>query len=132
MIIEYEGTSYEFDFEDVTVKQAMKIEKHLGSTLTQWGDRLKKGSDWAALQVLGWLILFDGKGAIDDTDFKLVKLGKAFELAVLSEVEAEAAAQAAERPTVAGPSSRRGGARRRTRPTSRESRSRGHATSSRV
>src|SRR5258708_29435798 len=53
MIIEYEGERYEFDFNDITVKQAMKIEKHTGLKLTDWGDRLGPGGDKLSPQALG-------------------------------------------------------------------------------
>src|SRR5258708_27783964 len=73
MIIEYEGEGYEFDFDDITVKQAMKIEKHTGVKLTDWGDRLEAGGDMLSLQALGWLVLFCGAGAVHDAQFKLLK-----------------------------------------------------------
>src|SRR5258708_7834369 len=104
MIIEYEGERYEFDFDDITVKQAMKIEKHTGVKLTDWGDRLEAGGDMLSLQALGWLVLFGGAGAVDDADFKLVKLGNAFAAAITAQAAAEKAA-AGPVPTVAVPAS---------------------------
>src|SRR5258708_23308659 len=92
MIIEYEGERYEFDFDDITVKQAMKIEKHTGVKLTDWGDRLEAGGDMLSLQALGWLVLFGGAGAVDDADFKLVKLGNAFAAAIPPQAAAGKAA----------------------------------------
>src|SRR5258708_1209887 len=71
MIIEYEGERYEFDFDDITVKQAMKIEKHTGVKLTDWGDRLEAGGDMLSLQALGWLRLFGRGGAVGHAEFKL-------------------------------------------------------------
>ncbi len=106
MIVEYEGGRYDFEFEDITVKQAMKIEKHTGSSLTQWGDRLEQGNDFIALQALGWLILFEGKGAVDDADFKVTRFGNAFIKAMTELAEQRKAAEAsAPVPTVAVPAS---------------------------
>lgn len=99
MIIEYEGQQYEFDFDDITVKQAIKVEKHTGLKLTEWGDALSKGADLTAMQALGWLVLHGGRDIpIEDCDFKIVKLGEAFTAAAEKEAEAEKAAAEA-RPT---------------------------------
>lgn len=103
MIIEYEGKRYEFDFDDVTVKQAIKIEKHTGLTLSEWGKDLEAGSSAVAIQALGWLVLHDGRDIpIDDCDFKMVKLGEAFAKAAEEEAaeEARRIAEEAAGPTV--------------------------------
>src|SRR5258708_11038875 len=102
MIIEYEGERYEVDFDDITVKQAMKVEKHTGVKLTDWGDRLEAGGDMLSLQALGWLVLFCRAGAVDEADFKLVKLGNAFAAASTPQAAAEQPA-AGPVPTVAVP-----------------------------
>ena len=100
MIIEYEGQRYEFDFDDITVKQAIKIEKHTGKTLSEWGADLGTQSA-ASVQALGWLILHGGRDIpIEDCDFKIVKLGEAFANAAEDEAAAEKARQDAE---AAGP-----------------------------
>jgi len=104
VIIEYDGGRYEFEFDDITVKQAMKIEKHTGVKLTDWGDQLAEGGNLLALQALGWLVLFEGKGAVDDADFKMVPLGHAFMKALTAQAEAEKAADGPV-PTVAVPAS---------------------------
>src|SRR6266702_7001120 len=113
MRITYEGKDYDFDFDGITVKQAIKIEKHMGCTLAEWGKRLApededagedaaenaSGVDMQAMQALGWLILFDGKGIpVEDADFKIVSLGEALNAALAAEQAAEAEAEAA-RPT---------------------------------
>lgn len=86
MIINYDGGQYPFDMDDITVKQALKIEKFMGCSFTEWGKRLTAGEDMAARQVLGWLILHpDGGTAIEDTDFKLVPLGNALDAAFAAE-----------------------------------------------
>ena len=98
MIIEYEGKSYTFDMAEVTVKQAIKIEKHTGMAFTDWGEAVAKGADLKAVQAIGWLVLHEGRDVpIEDCDFKLMKLGEAFAAAAAKE---EAAAKAAEDPTV--------------------------------
>lgn len=92
MIIEYEGQRYPFDMDDITVKQALKIEQYMGCSFAEWGKKLQAGEDMRARQVLGWLILARGDlgTPIDDTDFKLVKLGEALDAAFAAE-EAKAA-----------------------------------------
>jgi hypothetical protein len=95
VIIEYDGERYLFDFDEITVKQAMKIEKHTGVKLTDWGDQLEKGDSMLALQALGWLVLFEGKGAVDDADFKLTAFGNAFGAALATTAEQQKAAEAA-------------------------------------
>ena len=104
MIIEYEGRRCEFEFDDITVKQAMKIERHTGLKLTEWGDALaaEQGMNLLALQALGWLVLSGGEGAVEDTDFKLAKLGAAFAAAMTAAGEQAADAPV---PTVAVPAS---------------------------
>jgi len=104
VIIEYEGERYEFEFDDITVKQAIKIEKHTGVKLTDWGEQLAAGNDWLALQALGWLVLFAGKGAVDDADFKVGPLASAFATAINDQAEKAAAADAPV-PTAAVPAS---------------------------
>ena len=95
MIIDYEGRSYEFDLEDLTVKQAIRIEKHIGGPLEQFEKGIGSG-DLTAYQALGWLILHGGDDTpIADVDFKIAKLSKAFEAAAKAEAEAAKAAEAA-------------------------------------
>lgn len=95
MIIHYEGTAYEFDLDDLTVKQALKIEKHMGGPLADFEKGIGEGN-LTAYQALGWLILCGGdQTPIADVDFKIAKLSKAFEAAALAEAaKAEAAAAA--------------------------------------
>ena len=99
MIIDYDGHKYTFDMDDITVKQGLKVEKFMGCSFTEWGKRLQAG-DLQARQALGWLILHpDGDVAIEDTDFKMVKLGAALDAAYAA--EAEAAGEGEPVPTVA-------------------------------
>jgi hypothetical protein len=99
--ITYEGEQYDFDFDEIGIKQAIKIEKHVGMPLSEWGEKLSSGGDLLAVQALGWLILFGGKGVpVDDADFKVVKFGEAFQAAQAAE-QAEDAATASG-PTVPG------------------------------
>jgi hypothetical protein len=104
LIIDYDGKQYQFSLDDVTIRQAMAIEKFMGCPFAEWGKRLQKGDDLPARQALGWLILHpDGKTPIGDTDFKLVALGAALEAAFAAE---EAAAGEPERPTAAASNGR--------------------------
>ena len=96
MKIAYEGKDYDFDFDRIRVKQAIKIEKHTGVQLTEWGEMLEQGASMLALQSLGWLILCDGKGAVDDADFEVAAFGEAFTAAMTAEAEAAAAIAAKE------------------------------------
>lgn len=90
MIIDYEGQQYPFDMDDVTVKQALKIEAFMGCSFAEWGKRLQDGQDLRARQVVGWLILHpDGGVPIEDTDFKMVALGKAIDAAAAAEAAPE-------------------------------------------
>jgi hypothetical protein len=91
VIINYDGQQYPFDMDDITVKQALKIEKFMGCSFAEWGKRLQAGDDLPARQALGWLILHpDGAVPVGDTDFKLVALGNALDEAFQAEApEAE-------------------------------------------
>lgn len=89
MIITYEGQQYSFDLDDITVRQALKIEKFMGCPFAEWGKRLQAGEDLRARQALGWLILHpDGGVPIEDTDFKIVRLGEALNAAFAEEAKA--------------------------------------------
>lgn len=101
MIISYDGRDYPFDMDDVSIRQALAIEKFMGCSFDEWGKRLQAG-DVQSRQALGWLILHpDSRGplpelvqAITDTDFKMVALGKALEAAYEAETEAAAGTEA--------------------------------------
>jgi hypothetical protein len=99
VIIEYEGQRYPFDFEDITVKQAIKMEKYTGMSFGEWGKAVAEGNSLAAVQAVGWLVLHGGDldMPIGDCDFKLARLSSAIKAANDAEVAAEkAAADAAE------------------------------------
>ena len=88
MIIEYEGGSYDFDLDDLTVKQALKIEKHIDGPMIEFEKGMLTGSA-ACYQALGWLILHGGdQTPIANVDFKYKKLMSAFEAAAEKEAEA--------------------------------------------
>lgn len=111
MIIDYDGQQYPFAMDDVTVKQAIAIEKYMGCPFAEWGKRLEAGGDLPSLQALGWLILRQGAAdvLIEDTDFKIGRLGEALMKAAAA--EAPAPAQEAEAvPTVAAGSNGHGAA----------------------
>ena len=91
MIINYDGQKYPFDFDDVSVKQGIKIEKFMGCPFDDWGKKLQAG-DLRARQVLGWMILHGGDLTVpvEDTDFKMVALSAALDAAFEAEAPAEA------------------------------------------
>jgi hypothetical protein len=101
VIIEYEGQRYEFDFDKIRLKQGIKIEKHTGMDLSEWGRALSpeegKSPSLIAMQALGWLILYGGRDdvPVDDCDFEIVKLGEAFTKAAEEEAAREKAAEEA-------------------------------------
>ena len=101
MIIKYDGAEYPFDFDDIGVKQGIKIEKFMGCSFEEWGKKLQAG-DLQARQALGWVILHGGDLAtpIEDTDFKMVKLGNALNEAFAAET-AKAEEEAGPVPTAA-------------------------------
>ena len=91
MRIEYEGESYDFDLDDLTVKQALKIEKHIGGPMMDFEKGMITGSA-VCYQAMGWLIFHHGDSTpIADVDFKFGKLAKGFEAAMAAEREAQAA-----------------------------------------
>jgi hypothetical protein len=94
--ITYEGQVYDLDMDEIDVKQASKIEQHVGGTLTEWEEGMGKASV-RCLQALGWLIFTGGDLSADiaDTNFKVMKLGKA--VAAAQQAEADEP-----RPTAAG------------------------------
>jgi hypothetical protein len=94
--ITYEGTVYDFDLDDLSVKQAQKIEKHIGGTLADWEAGLGRASA-DCLQAVAWLIFTGGdKTPIADVDFKIMKLAKAMD-------EAQAVEEAERMPGDTGP-----------------------------
>jgi hypothetical protein len=102
LIIEYEGSTYDFDLDDLTVKQALKIEKHIGGPMIEFEKGMATGSA-VCYQVLGWLIFHGGDSTpIADVDFKFGKLAKAFEVAAAADAAAEAAKAEAEGPGPTG------------------------------
>ena len=96
MIIDYEGREYPFDLEDLTIKQALKIEKHIGGTMGDFTAGLTDTIRADCYQALGWLIFHGGdQTPIADVDFKFGKLSRAFMVAAGKEAAEEAAAKAA-------------------------------------
>ena len=94
MIIDYEGQQYPFDMDDMDIKQALKIEKHIGGTVGDFTEGLMANIRADCYQALGWLI-FHGGGAtpIADVNFKFGKLSKAFMEAADREAAAEEAGE---------------------------------------
>jgi hypothetical protein len=96
VIISYKGTSYTYDPESVTVKQAMMLEAHTGASFEKWGDDLST-ANLKALQAFGWLILTGGDldKPIADTDFVIAALADAVSAGQAAEKAAEDAKAAA-------------------------------------
>lgn len=119
MIITYEGQRYEFDFDKIGVRAAIKIEKHTGLTMSQWGRALSpeegRDADLMAVQALGWLVLHGGRDIpVEDCDFQLGAFAEAFgrgaEEEEAARKAADEAADAAAGPTLpAAPPSGNGG-----------------------
>jgi len=102
VIIDYEGRSYLFEFDDIGVKQGIAIEKHTGLPFAEWGAAIAKGGNMLALQALGWVILNGGDLTIPigDVDFKMGKFGAALDKALSAEADAaKAAEETGPRPT---------------------------------
>ncbi len=96
MKVDYEGTEYELDFDEVTVKQAKAVKNSTGLTLQGLEDGLSSG-DPDALRALFWLMQVTSgiKSNIEEVDFKLVKFSKAVQVAVEKQVADEEAEEAA-------------------------------------
>jgi hypothetical protein len=105
VIIVYKGTSYTYDPESVTVKQAMMLEAHTGTSFEKWGDDIST-ANLKALQAFGWLILTSGDLAtpIAETDFVISAMADAVGAAQAAEKAAEDA-KAAAMPGPTGPTS---------------------------
>jgi hypothetical protein len=113
--ITYEGTVYDLDMDDIDVKQAQKIEKHIGGTMGEWEEGMARASA-DCLQALGWLVFTGGDSTpIAEVNFKLMRLGKALSEAQAAEAEAEAGPTAAGSPpgdgSTSGRSARSSGSR---------------------
>jgi hypothetical protein len=101
LIIDYEGKQYPFDMDDMDIKQALKIEKHIGGTMSDFTDGLLESVRADCYQALGWLIFHHGdQTPIADVNFKFGKLSWAFGEAAEKEAKAEAAAGELPDPTV--------------------------------
>jgi hypothetical protein len=93
LIVNYEGTEYSYDAEDLDVEQALKIEKHIDGPMLDYEKGLVVGSA-KCMQALGWLILHGGDRdfPIANVNFKFKKLSDAFMAATEKEAAAEAEA----------------------------------------
>lgn len=106
MKIEYDGQVYDYDYENLLVSRALKIEEHIGGTLADYEEGLSNGRA-VCFQALGWLLFHDGnpKTPIGSVEFPVVKLAMAYLAArkvLLDQVAAEleeAAALAESDPT---------------------------------
>lgn len=93
---EYDGRSWAYDDEDLTVLQGIAVEEHIKGTLMDWDDGLASGRT-VCYQALGWLVFHDASSdvPIASVDFPLTKLSAAWLTARLEAIKAaQAAAQA--------------------------------------
>jgi hypothetical protein len=95
MKVEYEGSVYDMDLEEITVRQAKVIKTKCGLSLKGLEDSLQEG-DADGLRALFWLML-ENSGEhvdIDSVDFKIVKFANAVQAASKAEAEARRAVPA--------------------------------------
>jgi hypothetical protein len=78
MEVVYEDTTYDLDFDEITVSQAKVIKTSCGMTLKALETGLADG-DADAMRALFWLMVVNSgeKANIDTIDFKIVKFSKA-------------------------------------------------------
>jgi hypothetical protein len=103
MDVEYEGNSYTFDLDEITVQQAMVIKAQCGLTLSTMQKAIGEG-DPDGLRAMFWLMMVQsGRQAdIARVDFKILKFAQAIreageqqEKTMADEARAAAAAERA-------------------------------------
>jgi|SRR5882724_1643423 len=97
---EYDGKSWSYDDEDLTVLQGIAVEEHIKGNLADFDDGLGAGRT-VCIQALGWLVFHGGSPdvPIASVDFPVVRLSAAWleaRLAVIAEARAAAEAAKAE------------------------------------
>ena len=94
MKIEYDGGTYQFDDQDITLKQAMVVQLHTGLSISAWQDALNvedgrdPGPEWLkSVQCLYWLVMAqnDITVPIADADFKVARFLSAYAEAAKAE-----------------------------------------------
>lgn len=100
MLIKFDDREYEFDAEEIDVRQAMVIKVKTGYSLLQWQAALEQ-ADVDAIKGLYWLMLSQNGITvdIDQVNFKLIKFANAFKEAAKAEREADDANPTVESPT---------------------------------
>ena len=98
MKIEYDGQVYEFDDQDITLKQAMVVQLHTGLSIAAWQNALNvedghdPGPEWLkSVQCLYWLVMAqnDVTVPIADADFKVARFLAAYGGAAAAEADAK-------------------------------------------
>jgi hypothetical protein len=91
MLVDYDGTEYDFDVENITLKQAKAIKDSCGLTLHGLEVGIEEG-DPDALRAMFWLMQVSSgvKTSLEDVDFKIVKFSKAIDEAVRKQQAADA------------------------------------------
>lgn len=97
---EYDGRSWSYDDDDITVLQGIAVEEHIKGNMMDYDDGLASGRS-VCYQALGWLIFHDASPDVEigSVDFPLTKLSAAWleaRLAVIGEAQAAAEAAKAE------------------------------------
>lgn len=79
MIVRFDDRDYDFDIDDIDVRQAMVIKVKTGFNLLEWQAALEQ-ADVDAIKALYWLMLSQNGIAsdIDQVNFKILKFTKAF------------------------------------------------------
>lgn len=90
MIINFEGNEYEYDFDEIDVKQATTIFKKYGLTPLGMQQGLTDTNP-DALRAVYWTMLAQNgeTRSIDNLNFKVIKFGKALDAALMEEKRAE-------------------------------------------
>src|SRR5882724_11508755 len=72
---EYDGKSWSYDDEDLTVLQGIAVEEHIKGNLADFDDGLGAGRT-VCIQALGWLVFHGGSPdvPIASVDFPVVRL----------------------------------------------------------
>jgi phage tail tube protein FII len=90
MIIDYDGSEYEFELEDITLPQATRIFKAYNMSLLELEVGMQMGNP-NALRAAYWVMLDQNgdKRPLDRLSFKPVKFARALNAAIKAETEAQ-------------------------------------------
>jgi hypothetical protein len=85
MLVQFDGTDYEFDLDDIDVRQAIKIQNETGLTVADMWEGFKRMDPRACLAMY-WLMMAQSGKAVDmnKSNFKLVQFHSAVLEALVS------------------------------------------------